>query len=201
VKKGPKTGSFSWIFNREVALLWLRRCSIPWIWSSSFNVKTKFWTSHMVDIWVSYTRFSFFPHMEQSYVWMAACGCHKKQSWKQWRGMVRFVLLLFAVLQKCSLCWRSSCWVMISFCIQRGNARMVVEIFIKQSDLLAVWGWWVFSFHHSYIWTCGHMERISTLGTSIIWSQQWSYAMGTSAVDPSKVLCKAFSWWISLPFT
>jgi hypothetical protein len=61
VKKGPKTGSFGWIFNREVALLWLRRCSIPWIWSSSFNVKTKFWTFHMVDIWVSYTRFSFFP--------------------------------------------------------------------------------------------------------------------------------------------
>jgi hypothetical protein len=30
-------------------------------------------------------------HMEQSHVWMAACGCHKKQSWKQLRGTVRFI--------------------------------------------------------------------------------------------------------------
>ncbi len=111
-------------------------------------------------------------HMEQTYVWMAACGCHKKQSWKQWRGMVRIVHYCLQ-FSKSGLCWRSSCQVMISFCIQRGSARMVEQICIKQSDLLAVWGWWVLSFHHSYIWTCGHMESISTLGTSIIWLQQW----------------------------
>jgi hypothetical protein len=96
VKKSAKTGSFSWIFNREVALLWLRRCnpssvgiaSSLWILRTIFNRAQRsksrsLWTpvpiSFVLLVWTC----------NLTIVGMAAWSgwCQSTTKWKQWTAV------------------------------------------------------------------------------------------------------------------